>query len=37
MTAGAARTRLIAMWLIVGLPLAWGVFTTLRSVMALFG
>jgi hypothetical protein len=29
--------RLIVMWLVVGVPLAWGVLTTLRSVASLFG
>ena len=30
------KTRLIVLWLVVGVPLAWGVFKTLQHAMALF-
>jgi hypothetical protein len=30
------KIRLTALWLIVGVPLAWGVFKTLQNAMKLF-
>ena len=30
------RLRLLAMWLIVGVPLLWGVYETLLNAMKLF-
>jgi len=31
-----ARLKLIALWLIVGLPLAWGVTNTVKNAIKLF-
>jgi hypothetical protein len=31
------RLRLIALWLAVGLPLAWGIYKTLLNALKLFG
>ncbi len=34
----AAQTpRLVVSWLIVGIPLAYGIFQTIRSILPLFG
>ena len=30
------KARLVLLWLIVGLPLAWGVFKTLQNALKLF-
>jgi len=30
------KVRLTVLWLIVGIPLAWGVFRTLKNAMKLF-
>jgi hypothetical protein len=30
------KTRLVALWIIVGVPLAWGVLKTLQNAMKLF-
>ena len=30
------KTRLTVLWLLVGLPLAWGVFHTLQNALKLF-
>jgi hypothetical protein len=31
------RTRLVMLWLSVGIPLAWGIYKTLQNAMKLFG
>jgi hypothetical protein len=32
-----ARLRLLCSWLVVGIPLAWGIWETLQKSLALFG
>lgn len=35
--SGRALAALLLSWLAVGVPLAWGVFATLKKALALFG
>lgn len=36
-TPAKQQPRLVASWLIVGIPLAYGLFQTIRSILPLFG
>jgi hypothetical protein len=35
--AGTHTARLVLSWLVVGIPLAYGLFMTIKSVLPLFG
>ena len=37
MTNNGSAGRLIFYWLVVGIPLAWGIYTTVLKLKALFG
>ena len=36
-SASSYTPRLVASWLIVGIPLAYGIFQTVRNIIPLFG
>jgi hypothetical protein len=36
-TPPGVRLRLLCSWLVVGIPLAWGIWETLQKSLALFG